>query len=85
VITCGAAGVAVTTPGWRLVVPAASGDVPPRSRLFARPDDFLERCDLADRSSAVGEELAAVAEAAGQGRLAEAWAAPLSPAALRSS
>jgi len=85
VVTRGAAGVAVTTPGWRLVVPAAAGDAPPRSRLFSRPDDFLERCDVADRSAAVCEELAVVAEAVGQGRMAEAWAAPLSAAAMRSS
>lgn len=85
VITRGVAGVAVTTPGWRLVVPTAAGDAMPRSRLFARPDDFLERCDVADRSTAVCEELTAVAEAVEQGRLADAWAAPLSAAAMRSS
>jgi len=85
VITRGAAGIAVTTPGWRLVVPAASGDEPPRSRLFARPDDFLERCDVADRSARVCEELAGVAEAAGRGSMAEAWAAPLSEGTARSS
>lgn len=85
VITRGAGGVAVTTPGWRLVVPAAAGDAAPRSRLFARPDDFLERCDVADRSTAVCEELAAVAEAAGRNRMDGAWAAPLSRAAMRSS
>lgn len=85
VITCGTAGVAVTTPGWRLVVSASSGAVPPRIRLFARPDDFLERCDVADRCTGVCDELAALAEAAGQGRTVEAWTAPLSAAALRSS
>jgi arylsulfatase A-like enzyme len=85
VITRGAAAVAVTTPGWRLVVPTVTDDAPPRSRLFARPDDFLERSDVADRSTAVCDELAAVAEAAGQGRMAEAWTAPLSGAAMRSS
>lgn len=85
VITRGAAGIAVTTPGWRLVVPAAMGDDTPRSRLFARPDDFLERCDVADRSARVCEELAGIAEAAGRGRITEAWTAPLSEATARSS
>lgn len=85
VITRGTAGCAVTTPGWRLVVAAADGDEPPNLWLFARPDDFLERCDVADRSTSVCDELAAVAEAAGRGRMAEAWATPLSAAAMRSS
>ncbi|MFM7243703.1 MAG: hypothetical protein ACKO40_05940 [Planctomycetaceae bacterium] len=85
VITSGTAGCAVTTPGWRLVVAAADGDHPPSLRLFARPDDFLERCDVADRSTSVCDELAVFAEAVGQGRMAEAWATPLSAAAMRSS
>jgi arylsulfatase A-like enzyme len=83
VITAASTGVAVTTPGWRLVTPSA-GDASGRQRLYARPDDLFERCDVADRSAAVGEELAALAAAALDGRTAEAWRMPLSAAAAQS-
>lgn len=84
VITATAEGVAVTTPGWRLLAPARADHGGQRPRLYARPDDFFEQCDVANRSAAVADELAALAAAAGEGRARDAWLAPLSAEAGRS-
>lgn len=84
VITRTAEGVAVTTPGWRLVAPAADGGEEPRPLLFAQPDDFFELCDVANRSAAVGDELGGLAAAAARDDPA-AWTAPLSAAARASA
>ena len=49
---------AIVTKGWHLVVePSADGVSVPR--LFAKPDDFFELSDVADRCPAVAEELLA--------------------------
>jgi len=77
VVVTTAEGVAVRTPAWQCVLPTAA----PRPRLFAMPDDFFERCDVADRCPEVVEELGPLAEAAAAGDLARAWTAGLSPAA----
>ena len=53
-------GVSLVTKHWRMVVerPAAGGDEGAgESRLFAKPDDFFEQCDVADRCSTVVDEL----------------------------
>jgi len=84
VITTTPTGIAVTTPGWRLLAPSPADDGGRRPRLYARPDDFFEQCDVADRSAAVCEELARVADAARRGRVAEAWGMPLSAETTRS-
>ena len=82
-IVCGSGGTAVATAGWHLVVPAASEpDVGGRPRLFAKPDDFFEVCDVADRSGGVADELAALAVAARAGDFSTAWARPLSREAV---
>lgn len=63
-----AAGVrrALATPGWHLVVePTAEGGQ--LVRLFAKPDDFFELSDVADRCPAVAEELSATLERAFRG------------------
>lgn len=53
------ADAAIVTPGWHLVAERARAG--PRSvRLFAKPDDFFELCDVADRCPAVVEELVAL-------------------------
>lgn len=79
VVVSGSAGAAVVTPGWQLVVPAdASTDGGGRPRLFAKPDDFFEVCDVADRSGGVADELATLVDAARIGDLATAWGKPLS-------
>lgn len=83
VITVAAEGVAVTTPGWRLVVPRAGGETTARPMLFAQPDDHFELCDVANRSGAVCEELGELAAAADRNDPA-AWTAPVSSAAVSS-
>jgi hypothetical protein len=52
-----------------------------RVRLFAKPDDYFELCDVADRCPDVAEELGRLAAAAAAGDVAAAWRAPLSAAA----
>lgn len=84
VIAMGPSGIAVATPAWHLVHPAMAADDAPRPRLFARPDDYFELCDVADRCSEVADELADLARAAGEGDLPGAWQTPLSAAATTS-
>lgn len=60
IVDCGEA-VAVATPGWHLVGEPAAGGAR-AFRLFAKPDDFFELSDVADRCPAVVEELATLLE-----------------------
>lgn len=68
-------GVAVATPAWHCV---ADGS---RVRLFAKPDDYFELSDVADRCPDVADELGAVAAAAAVDA-ARAWRARLSEPAV---
>lgn len=68
-------GVAVVARDWHLVErEATQGDSGPgapdrrRTRLYAKPDDFFELCDVADRSPQAVADLAAVAADARVGR-----------------
>lgn len=76
VVVAAAGGVAIVTPHWHLV--AETGGPP---RLFHKPDDFFELCDVADRCPAVVEELAPLAGAVAAGDRRRGWLAPLSAAA----
>lgn len=78
VIVTTADGTAVVTPAWQMVLPATTGAEP---RLFAKPDDSFELCDVANRCPAAADELRAVAEAVAAGDLERAWSMPLTPAA----
>ncbi len=85
VISTTETGVAVATPPWLLIAPPPAIDhsapgIPPR--LFAKPDDFFEQSDVADRCPPVTDELAALAALATRDPQA-AWTQPLSAAALR--
>jgi arylsulfatase A-like enzyme len=82
VIVTGSAGVAVVTPAWQFVraAPCGAGGPAP-GRLFAKPDDYFEVCDVADRCPAVAEELQKIAEAVTAGDQERAWMEPLSAAA----
>lgn len=87
VICTAARGVAVITPAWHLVVPALperAGEEPPLPQLYAKPDDFFECSDVANRCPAVLEELTALAGRATADPVS-AWTATLSKAAQRSS
>ena len=79
VICTASQGVSLSTPAWHLVAPVGGGP-PGRPRLYARPDDYFDACDVADRSVEVAEELAAIAELA-RTDLAAAWNRPLSATA----
>ena len=58
VIVAAGDSMAIVTRGWHLVAePSADGT--PVPRLFAKPDDFFELSDVADRCPAVAEELLA--------------------------
>jgi len=81
VVIRGPAGNALVTPGWHLVdMPGESGDR--RDLLFAKPDDFFECTDVADRRPEVAEELARVLAAGGGADPDAAWSEPLSAAAV---
>lgn len=75
VVVVARGGAAVVTAAWHC---AAEGG---RVRLFAKPDDYFELCDVADRCPDVAEELGRLAAFAAAGDVAAAWRAPLSAAA----
>jgi arylsulfatase A-like enzyme len=75
VVVATARGAAIVTPDWHLVAEVGR---PPR--LFHKPDDYFELCDVADRCPAVLEELVPLAEAAMAGDINPGWRAPLSAA-----
>lgn len=77
VIVATAAGAAVVTPAWMLV-----GCPGGRPRLFAKPDDYFEQCDVADRCQAEAEELGRLLDDVAAGRTDRAWTAPLSGRAI---
>jgi arylsulfatase A-like enzyme len=75
VIVTGAEGVAVVTPAWHLIrLPHREEAV---LRLFAKPDDWFDLCDVANRCPTVVEDLRPLAEAAATGDRLQAWTAPL--------
>lgn len=64
-------GLSVATAEWRLVLERLAADGPgdagePSPALFAKPDDFFERCDVADRCPQVVEDLLALLPDAGK-------------------
>jgi hypothetical protein len=80
VIVRAPAAAALVTMGWHLVTDNPGPDAA-KPRLFVKPDDFFELCDVADRCPAVAEELHAALDAVWQGDEAAAWRTPLSAAA----
>ena len=72
-------GDAIITPAWHLI---DAGDISTdhRSSLYAKPDDFFERSDVADRCADVAEELTR-ALGRGCGDPSRAWHVELSAAA----
>lgn len=77
VVVATADGGAVITPSWHLL---AAADRSPR--LFHKPDDAFELCDVADRCADVVAELAPLALAAAAGDTDRGWQAPLGESAL---
>jgi arylsulfatase A-like enzyme len=83
VIVMGPDGVAIVTPEWHglLSVGPAPEEMKPaddqRIRLFAKPDDFFELADVANRCGDVAGALEALLEQAGMDDGRAAWQAPL--------
>jgi arylsulfatase A-like enzyme len=83
VIVAGADGAAIVTPAWHGVLdamPAPAESSPSRERrirLFAKPDDFFELADVANRCSDVAGALEALLEQVRAGDGQAAWQAPL--------
>ncbi len=80
VVIRGSGGDAIATPGWHAILPHAPNDA--AALLFAKPDDFFEVCDVADRESGVAEELARVLRAGAGREPVPAWEEKLSAAAV---
>lgn len=78
-------GVAVVTPHWHLTLPIAADEAEARPRLFTKPDDYFELCDVANRCPDVVDALRGIAEAAAAGDVERAWLAPLGHGAEGSS
>jgi hypothetical protein len=76
---------AIVTDGWHLVAqrPQAGDEKP--ARLFAKPDDYYELSDVANRCAAVADELGRALEPVWRGEIPQAYAQPLSPAATTPS
>ena len=76
VVVAGSRGTALVTPGWHLLHEPGRPD-----RLYHKPDDYFELCDVADRCPTIVEELGPLAAAAAAGDPRRGWLADLSPAA----
>ena len=78
-------GDAIVTSGWQAIAPRESADESAAAgvRLYAKPDDFFELCDVADRCPQELDELAGLLAMLAAGGLRQAWTAPLSPAVER--
>jgi hypothetical protein len=70
-------GPAIVTPRWQAVwLPGAAGSGP-RLRLYAKPDDYLELCDVAERCPAEVERFTPLLAAAAAGDPRAAWQAAI--------
>jgi len=79
IVTRAVGADAIVTPGWHLISGAGCG-TGRRPMLFAKPDDYFERNDVADRCGGVVEELLAALGPRGQDA-DRAWSTPLSATA----
>lgn len=75
-------GAAIVTPAWHGILAdagAGDGDRADRFSLFAKPDDYFEQANVADRCRAVAERFAEVARQALAGDALASWLASLPP------
>ena len=82
VIVAGRDGAAIVTPAWHgVLLGAGSGGaaVADGLSLFAKPDDYFEQANVADRCHGAAEQLAEVARLAFDGDAQAAWLAVLPP------
>lgn len=84
VIVAGPDGAAIVTPAWHGLLATEAADAPAkpaaegRVRLFAKPDDFFELVDVANRCADVAGPLQTLLEQAGAGECHAVWKATLS-------
>jgi hypothetical protein len=79
VVVVAEGGSAIVTRSWHALaaaLPGPGGDVG-RPRLFAKPDDFFEVADVADRCPDVAERLGALLHPGGGTTPEWAWLGPL--------
>jgi arylsulfatase A-like enzyme len=57
IVVNGREGKAIVTPAWHLLMEDDAAATEPRVRLFAKPDDYFELSDVADRCPAVVDAL----------------------------
>lgn len=83
VIVAGPDGAAIVTPAWHGLLAAGTADAAAKPaaevslRLFAKPDDFFELTDVANRCAAVAGPMEALLERVATGDGRAAWLAPL--------
>jgi arylsulfatase A-like enzyme len=69
---------AIVTDGWHFVASRPHGGGERPARLFAKPDDYFELSDVANRCAAVADELERALEPVWRGDIPEAYARSLS-------
>jgi hypothetical protein len=81
----GDGGTAIVTPSWHALVapPHAAGADAGRVRLFAKPDDFFELADVADRCDGMADEVASLVEESTGRPAGWAWQASLAGSAQK--
>ena len=79
VIVTGPDGAAIVTPAWHGLLAESDAARTDALSLFAKPDDYFEQANIADRCRAIAERLAEVARQALEGDHQGAWAAMLPP------
>jgi len=60
IVVADVAGTAFVTPAWHAILPSVDAGLDPRAakvRVFAKPDDYFELVDVADRRPALAERL----------------------------
>ena len=83
VIVAGPDAAAIVTPAWHGLLADSVAEARPRSdgeqqvRIFAKPDDFFERVDVANRCADVAGQLGELLARAGAGYQETAWRASL--------
>ena len=78
VIVTGEGGTTIVTPDWQLVAPKVANNALETVQLFAKPDDFFELSDVANRCPVIADALRRTLQPAASGAPEAAWLEPLS-------
>ena len=77
VIVTGEGGTTIVTPDWQLVAPKVATNALETVQLFAKPDDFFELSDVANRCPVIADALRRTLQSAASGAPEAAWLEPL--------